>query len=161
MEKNRMRDRVILILTTLLSVALAGFLCLSALGIYRAGLAARETDPLAWIYTREKAGEALMRLLPLFLLWAAATAAAAALGVRDRNAERVATVPEAAAQMKKARQHWEKREQDGPEKRRVTIVRAVVLALAVLLVAAGFLDGSIRDVLVKAVNLCAECIGLG
>ena len=157
MEKNTARDRVILALTTLLSIALAGFLCLSALGICRAGLAARAADPLVWIYTREKAGEALLRLLPVFLLWLAATTAALVLRVRDRNADRPAGVRDAAQQMRKVRERGEK---DG-ERRRVTIVRAVVLALAAALIAAGFFDGSVRDVLVKAVNICSECIGLG
>ena len=39
--------------------------------------------------------------------------------------------------------------------------RAGVLAAAALLLAAGLLNGGFRDVLVKAVNLCAECVGLG
>ena len=157
MAENSKRDRVVLILTALLSIALAGFLCLSALGIYRAGLAARETDPLAWIYTREKAGEALLRVLPLLLLWLAATIAALVMGVRDRNAGNAVSVPGAAEQMRRARERGGK----DSERRRTTIVRAVVLALAAALIIAGCFDGSIRDVLVKAVNICSECIGLG
>ncbi len=40
-------------------------------------------------------------------------------------------------------------------------VRAVVLAAAVIFLIHGIMNGSMQDVLVKAVNICTECIGLG
>ncbi|MBR5230930.1 MAG: hypothetical protein IKW00_01635 [Clostridia bacterium] len=40
-------------------------------------------------------------------------------------------------------------------------VRRVCIALAVLLIVLGILNGGLWDVLVKAVNICTECIGLG
>ena len=42
-----------------------------------------------------------------------------------------------------------------------TILWAALLALAAALTIAGAADGGARDVLVKAVNICAECIGIG
>ena len=39
--------------------------------------------------------------------------------------------------------------------------RAVAFALAVALLALGAANGGMRDVLVKAINICTECIGLG
>lgn len=42
-----------------------------------------------------------------------------------------------------------------------TAARAVALALAVSLLALGAANGGMRDVLVKAINICTECIGLG
>ena len=36
-----------------------------------------------------------------------------------------------------------------------------MLAAALALIVLGVLNGGLRDVLVKAVNLCTECIGLG
>jgi len=42
-----------------------------------------------------------------------------------------------------------------------TAARAVVFALAVGLLALGAANGGMRDVLVKAINICTECIGLG
>ena len=54
---------------------------------------------------------------------------------------------------------------DGPDdrrKRRVVMwVRIIVLAAAAAMIVAGALNGSLRDVLVKAINLCTECVGLG
>lgn len=41
------------------------------------------------------------------------------------------------------------------------IVRAVVFAAAVLLIIAGVMTGNAREVLVKAINICTECVGLG
>ena len=40
-------------------------------------------------------------------------------------------------------------------------VRLAVLVLAVLFVIAGIFNGSMEDMLIKAVNICTECVGLG
>lgn len=40
-------------------------------------------------------------------------------------------------------------------------LRAALYTAAVMLIAAGILNGGMRDVLVKAINICTECIGLG
>lgn len=38
---------------------------------------------------------------------------------------------------------------------------ALVIGIAALLIALGIANGGMRDVLVKASNICTECIGLG
>lgn len=43
----------------------------------------------------------------------------------------------------------------------VTAGRVVLAAAALALIIAGIANGGMRDVLVKAVNICTECIGLG
>ena len=40
-------------------------------------------------------------------------------------------------------------------------VRWILLALAGLFIILGVINGGANDVLVKAINLCTECIGLG
>ena len=45
--------------------------------------------------------------------------------------------------------------------KRKTVVRAVLCAVAVLLIVYGILNGGARDVLAKAVKICSECIGIG
>ena len=45
--------------------------------------------------------------------------------------------------------------------RRLRIIRTVLVAAAVLLIAAGIFNGSALDVLIKAITICTECIGLG
>lgn len=55
-------------------------------------------------------------------------------------------------------------EQGSEDKRRKRLlmwVRIAVLAAAAAMIIAGALNGSLRDVLVKAINLCTECVGLG
>ena len=42
-----------------------------------------------------------------------------------------------------------------------TVLRAVLLLLAVAMIVAGILNGSMQDVLIKATKICTECIGLG
>lgn len=43
----------------------------------------------------------------------------------------------------------------------LNIFRAIVLILSVVFVVIGITNGGARDVLVKAINICSECIGLG
>ena len=43
----------------------------------------------------------------------------------------------------------------------VLIARAVVLAAAIVFILLGIFNGSMKDVLYKAINICTECIGLG
>ncbi len=45
--------------------------------------------------------------------------------------------------------------------RHLAAVRLVLLGAAAALVVLGAMNGGARDVLVKAVNICTECIGLG
>lgn len=40
-------------------------------------------------------------------------------------------------------------------------VRSALLVLAAILIVVGIINGGMRDVLVKAINICSECIGLG
>ena len=44
---------------------------------------------------------------------------------------------------------------------RAALPRAVIIAVAVILIVAGALNGSARDVLYKAITICTECVGLG
>ena len=45
--------------------------------------------------------------------------------------------------------------------RRRTIVRRVLLIAAVCFIVMGVFNGSMKDVLVKAIRICTECVGLG
>ena len=45
--------------------------------------------------------------------------------------------------------------------RAVRILRVALYAAALVMLVAGVMNGGMRDVLVKAVNICTECIGLG
>ena len=43
----------------------------------------------------------------------------------------------------------------------LAVTRVALAAVALLLIIAGVLNGGMYDVLVKAINICTECIGLG
>ena len=45
--------------------------------------------------------------------------------------------------------------------RKAMVIRIILLAAAAAMIVAGVLNGSMKDVLIKAINLCTECIGLG
>ena len=41
------------------------------------------------------------------------------------------------------------------------VVRGIVLVIAITFIILGIFNGGARDVLIKAINICTECIGLG
>lgn len=41
------------------------------------------------------------------------------------------------------------------------VIRVIIAAAAVVLIVLGVMNGGMFDVLVKAINICTECIGLG
>ena len=43
----------------------------------------------------------------------------------------------------------------------VGIIRGALFAAAAALIVLGILNGGMHDTLVKAINICTECIGLG
>ena len=100
--------------------------------------------------------EAVMgRLLAHVCLWVAAALAAviAAMYVCDRSMAR-----EAAA----LKGYSDIAQQTGAAKKfPVNMVRIGIFATAVVLIIVGVLNGGMRDVLIKAINICTECIGLG
>ena len=49
----------------------------------------------------------------------------------------------------------------GLSDRGVAAARIVLLGIAAALIVLGVLNGSMKDVLLKAINICTECIGLG
>ncbi|MCR4908939.1 MAG: hypothetical protein K5985_08905 [Lachnospiraceae bacterium] len=47
------------------------------------------------------------------------------------------------------------------DEKRLNKIRIVLFAAAVLCIIIGIANGSMEDVLIKAIKICAECIGLG
>ena len=79
------KKKVLLYLQSALCLLLVVMLAAGAIGIYRQGIAEKQENPLAWVYTREKAAQALKPVAPVFLLAVAVTVACAVLNVRDEN----------------------------------------------------------------------------
>ena len=41
------------------------------------------------------------------------------------------------------------------------LLRRILMAAAVVFIILGIMNGSMKDVLVKAIKICTECVGLG
>ena len=98
------------------------------------------------VYARADIAERFDRFAPAIYVYIAAVA--------------VGMVWQAAAGEKKPRPAAIPPAERKPAKH-LAAARLVVLGAAVALVVLGVINGGARDVLVKAVNICTECIGLG
>ena len=139
-----MLRKIYLLAESILAVIIAGWLVVSATEIYTDGLARKISDPLERIYTREVVSEKLAPIVPLFVIFAVLTSAGLIAGVH------------ATAKNKINRDFMLSR----PRKFSKTL-QILLLIAAVGFIVAGVFNGSARDVLYKAVNICTECVGLG
>lgn len=147
------RKKAFLILQAVLCVCVAVLLAAAAVRIDREGAARRAEHPLEPVYTPENTAEALMRVSPVFFVSLGMTAAGLLLGIRDDRAPRPVRDPAKARRKAPAA---------GKSSRRtVNAVRVILLTAAVILILLGAVNGSLRDVLMKAINICTECVGLG
>ena len=80
--------KLYLILQSVLCVLLVVLLSVSAVSIYREGKALKAEDPMASIYTREKAAEKFKPIAPLFFGAIGMTVAGWVLAVKDENADK-------------------------------------------------------------------------
>ena len=138
------KKKVFLIIQSLLWILVAGLLIASVIRIYRDGSVLRAEDPLAVIFSRQIAAQALTAIAPL--LFAAVVMAAAGLFLGIRDEEGLKPVKGG------------KVENRAPEGK---TLRTALLVAAIVLIVAGVFNGSARDVFGKAVKICTECIGLG
>lgn len=44
---------------------------------------------------------------------------------------------------------------------RLSFIRGIILAISLLFILLGIFNSGADDVLIKAINICTECIGLG
>ncbi len=148
------RSRFFRIVMMALTLALAGALCLSALILYADGMARRGefASFMEPVFTRERVSDQLGRILPFFALWGIGLLAAGAAkgSARERSAPRKNEVAANRTSPSSV-----------SEKPRRTVARAALYAAALAFLALGVLNGGLNDVLVKAINICTECIGLG
>ena len=138
--------RVVLVI---LYIALAAMSAAALAILYLKGMVVRSGgDVLAPVFTRENLARAFTPLLPLLAAAVILTVVCLAAG-RPDGARSKARAP--------------LRETPAParEGRRTFVIRAVLLCAAAVLIVLGALNGGLRDVLVKAINLCKECVGLG
>ena len=134
------------VLLAVLCIALAVILAAGAVLVYLDGAPRRAENPLESIYTAEKAGHVMKAALPVFLVFLCALAVSIVSGVKPKTGKASKNAV------------WMKPQ---AEPQHVNTLRAVVVIAAVLLIIAGIQNGGALDVLVKAINICTECVGLG
>ena len=145
------KRKALLILQSVFCVLTAVALIVADLSIYFEGVALKAEDPMADIYTAEAVAGKVVFVLPFFLIAVIVTLICAVLGVRDEKADKPAV-----------RVDIKKNSEDGRlSGTALTAVRVVILALALICIVAGVINGSMTDVFIKASKLCTECIGLG
>ncbi len=144
--------KTILIIESLICILLVAVLSAGALRIYKEGTARRAADPSASIYTAEEIREKAAPAVPIALAGVLVAVTAAFLGVKDEEAEKPVRDLETDRELLRTRP---------PQPAANARLRALLLALALVFILAGVWNGSMRDVLIKAINICSECIGLG
>ena len=160
MNKSTRRGST-MILPCLLAGATLLLACLMiahCIGIYRAGIAPENLTEsgvrIADIYSPAVIARHARQIAWAFWLWLALLAAAIAEGICRPAAVRC--LPGMKAAPKRLPEPFA-----AQDERTASIARCILLAAAAALIALGVLNGGMRDVLVKAVNICTECIGLG
>lgn len=150
-QRTALAVTVLFTAATLLVAALLIYHCLSIylVGVSPANLGA-DGVRLQDIYTREMVAQHFGQMAWAVWLWAAALAAQIAVRL---------ALPCALPKPRPLRVR--ETPGDAPAKPRYALLRIVLYAVALFMIVAGILNGGMRDVLVKAVNICTECIGLG
>ena len=141
------KGKILPVLLAVCCIALAVILAAGAVLVYLDGSARRAANPLENIYTAEKAGEVLAAALPVFLALVCLTAACLILGVKPPKG--------------KGETGGGKTSPASGKLKHETWIRIAVFAAAALLITAGIANGSVQDVLAKAISICTECVGLG
>ena len=129
---------------------------------YRTGAAYRaQGHPEVWIFTREMVMKLFRKYLPLLLGAMIMTMICKAKGICDERQDKPVVYPEIIKIYKSERETVRNKAAETANEKRIRITRSVMLAVAVVFVIAGILNGSLIDMLIKAINICTECIGLG
>ncbi len=157
------KARIFLIVQSAICIAAVLLLTGAALEIYSEGTARKAQDPTAYIYTREAAVKAAAPGAFLMLAGLCLSIAGGVLGIKDEKADRPVTDKDC---MRNTVIFGTAGVYEGSGKRtfgpvKLKRIRLIVLALSVILIIAGIVNGNMHAILVKAANICTECIGLG
>jgi hypothetical protein len=157
------KKRVFMIIQSLLCVLSAIMLMSAAIGIYSEGKQRKAEDPTAYIYTREAAVKAAAPGAVVLLLGLCLSIVGWAMDIHDESADKPVMIPEFAGSMKEQLKEGAAGEErnDPSKKNRLKRIRLAVLIVAVICIIAGIANHNMRDILIKATNICTECIGLG
>lgn len=147
-------QKALKILRSIFSAATIGIvllLCWQCLDIYLTGNLPENINAgvyLTPVYTREIVSDHLLKVAPLLVIYGILAVVTIAgqlyFGKSERPAGKLRRCPV-----------------PKPMGKTQSIARIAILCLGVLFIILGVMNGGSRDVLVKAINICTECIGLG
>ena len=159
MNRSKLYMSVQSILCILAVILLTG----AAIGIYGKGRTAKAEDPTACIYTRESAMSAAAPGVFMLIAGFGFSIAGAVMGIRDENDDKPVPADVCGDGMKRAADAHTAGKPEGSAagKGRMYKIRIAVLVVAVICIIAGIANGNMKDILIKAINICTECIGLG
>ncbi len=157
------KTRVFMMIQSLLCILSAAMLTGAAIGIYSEGRQRKAEDPTAYIYTRESAARAAAPGAAVLLLGLCLSIAGWALDIHDEHADEPVVIPEFVGSMKEPLRNGiaEEEQLHPPQKNGLDRIRLAVFIAAVICIIAGIANHNMRDILIKATNICTECIGLG
>lgn len=142
--------KVIKLLIAVMTAAVCGLLIYEAADIYFTGISPENFSApgvaIHQMYARPDIAARLRTISPVLIVYAVLCAAGLILAPFARERERPRAIKPAEVKT---------------DPRGVRLVRLGLLFLGVLFVGLGIWNGGLWDVLVKAVNICTECIGLG
>ncbi len=140
---------VLVTVQSVLCIVSAIALIVTDLIIYFQGLAAKEDDPMAQVYTTDAISDMAVIVCPLILAAIIVTVICAIRKVKDPAAGKPVNITGI-------------RKNTVDENPSSTVIaRWVILAVALIFIVIGIINGSITDVFIKASKICTECIGLG
>ena len=147
-------QKALKILQWILTVATVGIiliLCWQCLDIYLVGNSPENINAgvyLSPVYTAQNVSERLGMASPFLALYAVLAGVTVIAHLLYGKAKRPSG---------KVRPCPPRKQMDKP----IKIARISVFVLGVLFIVLGMMNGGARDVLIKAINICTECIGLG
>ena len=134
----------------------------SAISIYLEGSAYQaQGHPEAWIFTREKAAEAFGTFVPLLALAVIVTLICVIKGICDDGQDKPVADPDLISIYKAERETERDIQAEASKAKKLRAVKTALLIIAVIFVIAGIFNGSMEDMLIKAINICTECVRLG
>ena len=136
-------------MTAAVTVLVTALLCFGFVNIYLAGQSGENLVDgvyLSPVFTRENVGNLLLHLAPVLVLYGLLVAASFAAQAVSRSKDETYPVPRPVSYTNVPRQ---------------STIRFILAILALLFIILGVMNGGAQDVLIKAINICTECIGLG